>query len=85
MMAPIAGRLSNRYPAGILGSLGLALLGVGMVLLAMLWRALTSSTSFDAWRSADADLAFSGSEHEGLMSSAPAGRSGSASGIVPRA
>src|SRR5229473_122440 len=27
MMAPIAGRLSNRYPAGILGGLGLALLG----------------------------------------------------------
>jgi len=36
MMAPIAGRLSNRYPAGILGGLGLALLGVGMALLAML-------------------------------------------------
>src|ERR1700692_529770 len=36
IMAPIAGRLSDRYPVGILGGLGLALLGLGMALLAML-------------------------------------------------
>ena len=36
VMAPIGGRLSDRYPVGILGGLGLALLGVGMVLLATL-------------------------------------------------
>ena len=36
VMAPIAGRLSDRYAAGILGSLGLVLLGLGMALLAML-------------------------------------------------
>jgi DHA2 family multidrug resistance protein-like MFS transporter len=35
-MAPIAGRLSDRYAAGVLGGLGLALLGLGMALLAML-------------------------------------------------
>jgi DHA2 family multidrug resistance protein-like MFS transporter len=35
-MAPIGGRLSDRYPVGILGGIGLALLGIGMVLLATL-------------------------------------------------
>src|ERR1700674_173329 len=35
-MGPIGGRLSDRYPAGILGGIGLALLCVGMVLLATL-------------------------------------------------
>src|SRR4030081_3586716 len=36
IMAPIAGRLSDRYPAGILGGFGLAILGFGMALLATL-------------------------------------------------
>jgi DHA2 family multidrug resistance protein-like MFS transporter len=36
IMAPIGGRLSDRFPVGILGGIGLALLGVGMVLLATL-------------------------------------------------
>lgn len=36
IMAPIAGRLSDRHPVGILGGFGLLLLGVGMALLAML-------------------------------------------------
>ena len=36
IMAPIGGRLSDRYPAGILGGVGLVLLGLGMVLLATL-------------------------------------------------
>jgi DHA2 family multidrug resistance protein-like MFS transporter len=35
-MAPIGGRLSDCYPVGILGGIGLALLGIGMVLLATL-------------------------------------------------
>src|SRR5207247_2534443 len=36
IMAPIGGRLSDRYPVGILGGLGLVLLGIGMALLATL-------------------------------------------------
>ena len=36
LMAPFAGRLADRYPAGILGSIGLAIVGVGSVLLAVL-------------------------------------------------
>jgi MFS transporter, DHA2 family, multidrug resistance protein len=36
VMAPFAGRLADRYPAGILGSIGLAIVGLGFVLLAVL-------------------------------------------------
>ena len=36
VMAPIAGRLADRYPAGILGGIGLSVLAVGFVLLALL-------------------------------------------------
>ena len=38
IMAPIGGRLSDRYPVGLLGGIGLALLCIGMVLLATLAR-----------------------------------------------
>jgi DHA2 family multidrug resistance protein-like MFS transporter len=86
IMAPIAGRLSDRYPAGILGSIGLALLGVGMALLAMLpanpyvadiiWRMALCGCGFGF---------FQAPNMKALMSSAPAGRSGGASGIVATA
>jgi DHA2 family multidrug resistance protein-like MFS transporter len=36
LMAPFAGRLADRYPAGILGSIGLAIVGLGFVLLSVL-------------------------------------------------
>ncbi|MDB5619421.1 MFS transporter [Tardiphaga sp.] len=86
IMAPIAGRLSDRYPAGILGGIGLAMLGVGMALLAMLppepsitnivWRMVICGAGFGF---------FQAPNMKALMSSAPAGRSGSASGIVATA
>jgi MFS transporter, DHA2 family, multidrug resistance protein len=86
IMAPIAGRLSDRYPAGILGGLGLALLAVGMALLAMLpasphvadivWRMVICGCGFGF---------FQAPNMKALMSSAPAGRSGSASGMVATA
>ena len=48
IMAPIGGRLSDRYSAGILGGLGLVLLGLGMALLAMLPANPASPTSSGA-------------------------------------
>ena len=73
IMAPIAGRLSDRYPAGILGGLGLALLGLGMALLAMLpasphvvdivWRMAICGCGFGF---------FQAPNMKALMSSAPA-------------
>ena len=86
VMAPIAGRLSDRYPAGILGSIGLALLGVGMALLAMLpasphvldivWRMAICGCGFGFFQTPNM---------RALMLSAPADRSGAASGIVATA
>ena len=86
VMAPIAGRLSDRYAAGILGGVGLALLGVGMALLAMLpanphiadivWRMALCGCGFGF---------FQAPNMKAIMSSAPADRSGGASGIVATA
>jgi DHA2 family multidrug resistance protein-like MFS transporter len=86
IMAPIGGRLSDRYPVGILGGIGLALLGIGMVLLATLppepsianivWRMVLCGIGFGFFQTPNL---------RALMASAPAHRSGSASGIVATA
>jgi len=86
IMAPIGGRLSDRYPVGILGGIGLALLSVGMVLLATLptepgianivWRMVICGIGFGFFQTPNL---------RALMSSAPPHRSGSASGIVATA
>ena len=86
IMAPIGGRLSDRYPAGILGSIGLALLCVGMILLATLPPA--PSVIDIVWRMALCGCGFGFFQTPNLrtlMSSAPPDRSGSASGIVATA
>lgn len=86
IMAPIAGRLSDRYPAGILGGVGLALLCLGMGLLATLPAA--PATADIVWRMALCGCGFGffqAPNLKALMSSAPAGRSGSASSIVATA
>jgi MFS transporter, DHA2 family, multidrug resistance protein len=86
MMAPIGGRLSDRFPVGILGGIGLALLGIGMVLLATLpadpgiadivWRTVVCGIGFGFFQTPNL---------RALMSSAPPHRSGSASSIVATA
>src|SRR5271163_1224491 len=86
IMAPIAGRLSDRHSAGILGSLGLALLGLGMALLAML--PVSPHVLDIVWRMAICGCGFGffqAPNMKALMSSAPADRSGSASGMVATA
>ena len=86
IMAPIAGRLSDRHLAGMLGGVGLALLSLGMALLAVLpanphvvdivWRMAICGCGFGF---------FQAPNMKALMSSAPADRSGSASGMVATA
>ena len=86
IMAPIAGRLSDRYPAGILGGLGLALLALGMGLLAML--PASPHVADIVWRMAVCGCGFGffqAPNMKALMSSAPAARGGSASGVVATA
>jgi DHA2 family multidrug resistance protein-like MFS transporter len=86
IMAPVAGRLSDRYPVGLLGGVGLVLLGIGMTLLATL---PTSPSILNiVWRMAICGLGFGFFQTPNLraiMSSAPPGRSGGASGIVATA
>jgi MFS transporter, DHA2 family, multidrug resistance protein len=85
-MAPVAGRLSDRYPAGVLGGLGMVLLSFGMVLLALL--PTNPGVANIVWRMAICGCGFGffqAPNMKALMSSAPAGRSGSASGIVATA
>ena len=86
VMAPIAGRLSDRYPAGILGGLGLVLLGVGMALLALL--PANPHVADIVWRMAICGCGFGffqAPNLKALMTSAPSGRTGGASGIVATA
>lgn len=86
IMAPIGGRLSDRFSAGILGGIGLLLLCLGMALLAMLpanpsvidivWRMMLCGFGFGFFQTPNMKT---------IMTSAPPHRSGSASGIVATA
>ncbi|KVE28693.1 multidrug MFS transporter [Burkholderia singularis] len=86
LAAPVAGRLSDRYPPGLLGALGLALLSAGMVWLAALppyphvidigWRMMLCGAGFGFFQSPNL---------KALMASAPPERSGGASGIIATA
>jgi DHA2 family multidrug resistance protein-like MFS transporter len=82
VMAPIAGRLADRYPAGILGAIGLSVLAVGFVLLALL-PANPSMTEV-LWRVAVCGLGFGmfqSPNNRAIVVSAPRERSGGAGAI----
>ena len=84
--APLAGRLSDRYPPGLMGGIGLLLLGAGLALLALLTPA--ASTASIVARMALCGLGFAlfqSPNLNALMSAAPAERSGGASGMVAMA
>ncbi|MFC5499432.1 MFS transporter [Caenimonas terrae] len=81
--APIAGRLIGRYPGGLLGGVGLAVLAAGLALLA---AAPAHPAAFDvAWRMAVCGFGFglfqSPNNHT-IITSAPVARSGAASGML---
>jgi DHA2 family multidrug resistance protein-like MFS transporter len=86
LVAPVAGRLSDRYPAGILGGLGLLLLATGLVLLALLPVPATA-TGF-AWRMALCGAGFAlfqAPNNRTIMATAPRARSGAAGGMLSAA
>ena len=82
-LAPVAGRLSDRYPAGLLAGIGLVMLSIGMALLALMpvdpspwdigWRMALCGGGFGFFQSPNL---------RALMGSAPPERSGGASGMV---
>ncbi len=86
IMAPIAGRLSDRYPAGLLGGFGLLVLCLGMGALAMLPDHAGNLAIIACMIACGAGFGFFQSPNlRALMASAPPGRSGAASGIVATA
>jgi MFS transporter, DHA2 family, multidrug resistance protein len=86
VMAPVAGRLSDRYSSGLLGGIGLAILALGLV---TLMRLPHGATAVDiCWRMAVCGVGFGffqAPNVKAIMGSAPPQRSGSASGIVATA
>lgn len=86
IIAPIAGRLADRYPAGILGLVGLLVFGAGLALLALLpdapgdadvvWRMALCGAGFGLFQSPNNRV---------ILSSAPRERSGGASGMLATA
>jgi MFS transporter, DHA2 family, multidrug resistance protein len=86
LAAPIAGRLADRYPAGILGSVGLATMAAGLTSLAFFPH---GGTAVDlVWRMALCGLGFGffqSPNNRTLMSSAPRARAGAAGGMLATA
>jgi DHA2 family multidrug resistance protein-like MFS transporter len=81
--APLAGRLSDRYPSGILGSIGLITLSIGLALLAY-FPADGTAADF-VWRMALCGLGFGffqSPNNRELLLSAPRARSGAAGGML---
>lgn len=81
--APVAGRLADRFPAGILGGAGLATLACGLALLAtyppggsiagFIWRMALCGLGFGFFQSPN---------NRTLIASAPRARSGAAGGML---
>ena len=81
--APLAGVLSDRYSAGILGGIGLITMTCGLLLLATLgahpeplaiaWRMAVCGAGFGLFQSPN---------NRAMLSSAPRARSGGASGML---
>ena len=86
LVAPLAGRLSDRIPAAILGTAGLTVLAIGAVLLATL---PPHASALDiVWRMALCGLGFGffqSPNNRTLLSSAPRARAGAAGGMLATA
>jgi MFS transporter, DHA2 family, multidrug resistance protein len=83
VVAPIAGRLADRYPAGLLGGLGLTTFAAGLTALALLpahpsvaditWRMTLCGAGFGLFQSPN---------NRAMLGSAPRERAGGASGML---
>jgi len=83
IVAPITGRLADRYPAGLLGGAGLLVFAAGLVALALIpahasaaditWRMVVTGLGFGLFQSPN---------NRAMITSAPRERSGGASGML---
>lgn len=81
--APIAGRLADRYPAGLLGGIGLLVFAMGLIALAFLPQ--RPDFADVAWRMVICGLGFGffqAPNNRAMIASAPRNRSGGASGML---
>ena len=86
VLAPLSGRLSDRYPAGLLGGLGLLILAAGLVLvvwlpaqptdLALVWRLALCGIGFGLFQTPN---------NRAMLQAAPRARSGGAGGMLSTA
>jgi MFS transporter, DHA2 family, multidrug resistance protein len=86
LAAPLAGRLADRYAAGMLGGLGLLVMAAGLVLLALL-PADGGAPGF-VWRMALCGVGFGffqAPNNRAIIASAPRERSGAAGGMLSAA
>ena len=84
--APLAGHLSDRYPAGLLGGIGLGIFAIGLLSLALLpananvfdigWRMFVCGAGFGTFQSPN---------NRAMMNAAPKSRSGGAGGMLATA
>lgn len=84
--APFAGRLADRYPAGLLGGIGLSIFAFGLLELSRL--GFHSGTFDIAWRMAVCGLGFGlfqSPNNRTIVSCAPRQRSGAAGGMLATA
>jgi DHA2 family multidrug resistance protein-like MFS transporter len=83
LVSPVAGRLADRYPAGILGAIGLVVFAAGLLALAFLpphpsipdiaWRMALAGGGFGLFQSPN---------NRAMIGAAPRERSGGASGML---
>jgi DHA2 family multidrug resistance protein-like MFS transporter len=83
LVAPVVGRLADRYPASLLSTIGLAITGTGFLLLRLLPH---DPTNLDiAWRIGVAGAGFGifqPPNNKAMITTAPSRRTGSASGMI---
>lgn len=86
VVAPIAGRLADNHPAGLLGGIGLAIFAFGLVLVAQIGTG--SSLPGIGWRIAVCGMGFGffqSPNNRTIIGSAPRERSGAAGGLLATA
>jgi DHA2 family multidrug resistance protein-like MFS transporter len=86
LVAPLAGRLADRIPAAILGSVGLAALATGLALLALL--PADAGNVAIVWRVALCGLGFGffqAPNNRTMLATAPRDRAGAAGGMLATA